>query len=214
MRRLFTLVLSTVLLVVPATGMAFAFSVDIVNSSFETPTLNNGGVNTNVNGWTLSGFGGVMNPTDAQLNEAVPNGNNVAFLNNNGSTLSQSLLEVVQSNTTYIMSLDVGLNAFEFGTPGFTARLLSGSTLLGSATYNASLLNWGNFTPMVITYTTGTVSVPSNLVIELTSIGTSQILIDDVRLSASNLAAVPLPTSIMLLGMGALGLVATRARKH
>lgn len=107
-----------------------AFTVPVVNASFEDPVLGDGGhTNTMPAPWVLAGFGGVINPTSGQVT-TVPDGQNIAWMNNPGS-LTQVLGDVLGDNT-YDLSVSVLQRNDISGTFGYLIELLAGGTVLTS----------------------------------------------------------------------------------
>ncbi len=105
--------------------------IEIANSSFETTSHSDGNWTTGVPDWTTSGFVGDQNPSSGELDESAVDGVNVAFLYNNGNSLSQTLSQTYQDGETYTFEMDVG-DATYAGSSNYTINIYAGSTLIGT----------------------------------------------------------------------------------
>jgi len=134
----------------------------------------------------------------------------------NASEVSQDLGIPVAANTTYELTVGVGNRNANFspndGTLAATFGLYSGAdaedggTLLGDMTVDAGPLGDSTFADYTASITTGD-SVSGNLFVSLRNTGAGRSHYDNVRLSV-----VPEPSSMVLLVLGGLGLLAQRRR--
>lgn len=187
---------------------AHADTITIVNPGFESLVLGDGGFTTTAPpGWTSSGATtGTFNPTTSQL---VPptEGSQVAYLNG-VAAIGQVLASTVAAGE-YVLTADFAYRK-DCCTPGpFTLSLLAGSTVLGS--FDGSTAN--GFSD--VAFKTASVSVVlaedspflgTALGILIESKGGSQVDVDNVTLSFSASAPIPLPASGLLLAPALLGL--------
>jgi len=183
---------------------------------------------------------GVLNPADSTFfPSGAPEGSNVAlvFLSSSiGSGpvgLSQTLGAVLQANTQYSLSVEVGDIAsgtgappfdqfYELsGFPGYQVQLLAGGMVLAEDDNTlANVLTDGAFATSTVVFETGAAHamLGEALEIRLINLNTAdtpqfpgiEVDFDDVRLDA--VAVVPSPASSALIGLGTL-LIAGRRRR-
>ncbi len=94
--------------------------------------------------------------------------------------------------------------------------LLAGGTVLDTFSGSTGSITPGTFQQEFLTYTTGSVVTPGLLGIELVSAG-QQTDFDDVQLydpPADGPVATPEPSSLLMLGMGLLGVLSVAGRKQ
>jgi hypothetical protein len=202
--------------VASAAAPASADVVPIKNASFETSnplsTLCGPGCAFNVGAipdWALSGTGGSFHPNSTIFNPLPDSSNIVAY--SNGGTISQVLTTSLATNTTYVLSVDVGFRlngAVDITT--YSIALYAGDTLLKSFGASNNVIPIGTFADESVTFTSGASVTPGQrLKIVLSSTG-QQADFDDVSLTAS---AIPEPSSLSLLASG-LGLLLFAFRRR
>jgi hypothetical protein len=184
--------------------------IPVQNASFETsgllsPCGTGCAYNTGpIPGWVLSGVGGSFQPNSSMFNLPLPDGNTIAY--SYLGTISQTLSVLVQANSTYTLSVDVG-HRLGFSGLNYSIALDDGSaTLCATPTVSNGSITPGTFLDVTLTCTTGSVVTPGALSIVLTS-GGNQIDFDNVTL----VVATPEPSSVALMVVG-LGFVALLCR--
>ena len=180
--------------------------VPIQNASFEMTnalsTMCGTGCAFNVGpipDWTLTGTGGSFQPNSTIFHLPLPDGSNIVAYSNGGS-ISQILTTSLASNTTYVLSVDVGfrLNGAVDATT-YSLALYAGDTFLNSFSDSNSVIPIGTFADETVTFTSDASVTPGQkLRIVLTSAG-AQADFDDVSLTAF---ALPEPSSLSLLAAG------------
>ena len=204
-------------------GTAWADNIPIANPSFQnnpgtlTPNCPLGGPTCAFNGgpidgWsTTGGQGGYWRP--GSYFPGLPAGDLIGYVNFAGS-LSQTLTgNSVLANSIYTLSVFVGDRAIDGFSGGYTLSLdaiMGGvTTTLCSFTGNASTIGSGMFQVEGCTYTSPSSAPSGNLFLQL-SANTGQLDVDNVSLSVqSATSSVPEPSSVLLLSVGLLFLVAT-----
>lgn len=109
-------------------------SITINNASFEDTSLNEDDWEVGISQWTISSGAdaGIWNPTSGSIDEGTVTGDNVAYLYDDGDSISQVLSETYQDGNTYNFSLDIG-DSYE-GSANFTVNIYAGSTVIGTFT--------------------------------------------------------------------------------
>jgi hypothetical protein len=204
-------------------GTAWADNIPVVNASFETLgnplSVNNCGTGCAYNfgpipGWSLTGGGGAWQP--GPFFTSVPDGSVIGFVNASvtaAGSLSQTLTgDSVLPNSVYTLSVFVG-DRTGGGSGNYTLSLdtiVGGvTTTLCSFANTASIIKSGTFQVEGCTYTSPS-SVPiGTLFLQLTA-NSGQLDVDNVSLTVqSATTSVPEPSSVLLLGIGILSLMAT-----
>jgi hypothetical protein len=187
------------------TVIASGSSLPVANFSFET--LPSGGLPMTagcslpgcaysiapIPGWTNSGYSGQAQLGSNYFN-SIPDGITIAYSNNAGGTIMQSV-GTVAANTTYTLRVDLGLRKDGFESLG-TVALLVGSTPVYATGVTPTLGNWSTFTAI---YNAAAADLGKPLTIQLTATG-MQSVFDNVRLDAS-----PATPQIMILPQLAFG---------
>ena len=118
--RIISLVTSALMLFTTQAALATVVMVD--NPGFEELPV--------ANGWTINGSAGVFNPGTGDLSDEAPEGNYVAY--GNVGSLSQIIMETLQSDTVYSVIVEVG-DRKNTGFVSYAVNLYAGGVLLASA---------------------------------------------------------------------------------
>jgi hypothetical protein len=194
------------LLLLAVTGApALAWPITLANSSFEADTLGTEGWNDRVAGWDLTGSSGTWNPGTGVYPGGAPDGANVAWTWN--ASLSQTLSAVVQANHHYTLEAYVGKVSIE--PVHYYVELVaqeSGAVLAaveGDATYLT-------FNLVKVNFTATDQHLGEHLKVVIGNTDFTEIDFDNVTLTSSS---APVPSSLLLLGSGLLGLAGYLRRK-
>jgi hypothetical protein len=196
-----------------------ALPINVLNASFENPSLSDDERQDGITGWNTSGNVGVFNPAITAY-VSVPEGENIAFFANGGGSISKGFDVYLQPNNT--LQVDVGDrldNLFR----GYEIALFStpdaGSTWSLLFREMDALVPQDEFVPRTVSYSTS-VSDPylgQQLYICIRSTGPSgQTNVDNVRLEANPISRSPEPGTLFLLGAGlvGIGLVVWRRKRQ
>ena len=107
----------------------------IDNSSFESTDHDNGQHSEAIPDWYISGDGkgaGDWNPKGTSLDEGTITGENVAYIDEDGVSISQQLSETYDIGEVYDFTLDIGDS--KDGSANYTVNIYAGSTVIGTVT--------------------------------------------------------------------------------
>jgi hypothetical protein len=216
------------LLAVLFSGVAMADNIAVQNASFEDSNpldiscgsgcaYNNGPIPS----WTTTGGQSGSAMLDSSLYTSIPDGSLIAYTN--GGTISQTLTGIsLLPNSIYTLSVYVG-NRFDQEITDYSFSLLAGSTVLNTFSGSNGTITPGTFEQEFLTYTTGSIVTAGDLGIELSSAG-GQGDFDDVQLTVVPVdndfgndggpVSTPEPSSLLMLGMGLLGIAGLAVRKQ
>lgn len=171
-----------------AASPAFA---QILNPSFESPALADGGFTRTVPSWTPIGDAGILNPSTAMFPGEADDGANVAFLGTSGGAgfLRQALATTFAANTTYTFTVRSGRRTDFANSVVYRLTLLNGTTAV--ATTQLSNPPIGSFRTDTLTANVlpgdAAVGRPITVAVQLVSGG--QLCFDDVDISSAALCA-------------------------
>ena len=200
-------------------------------------------VTVNANGIDSSAEGGVYNPYSYQGNNAFYSGaNSTSNPSNGGSGLtgidgenlgyvyqagigsgfSQTLSATLSANTSYTLTVSVGHRngtTLSGASLGSKIELLAGTTVIASSSVNNPTLGFSDQTVTLADSSAFSSHYGEALTIKLsTTLAMTTFKQatdwDNVRLTSTDLSAVPEPSSLVLAGIGALGLFAVRSKRR
>jgi hypothetical protein len=180
--------------------------IPIQNASFESPPVDPGVYTSNgvITDWTTySPESGVWNPTGGSYFYGHGwDGNQVAYMNGAGSSVSQNLDTDVSAATTYTLSTLFGSRLDQFNGIG-SFNLLAGSTIVASIYLNSEG-NTGLWYSANTSWTSTAPYVGEDISVEYLLTSGNQLDVD-----AASLQAVPEPFT-MTLGIAGVGLAVRR----
>jgi len=212
-----------------ACAPASATAINVVNASFEDLAMPDGTYREGNfgGGWrSFNTRNGVQNPTAAAF-PSVPHGVNTAYIN---TTLSegangyifQTVAGGISAMTRYTLSVDVGWRADGLALADFAVQLVAGDPggrqVLASGSFAVSEFVRGEFKTLTLVWESDeALDVPLSIVLRgfyRPGQGSEyrQVNFDNLRLDATQLAAVPEPASwgMMMAGLGLIGGVMRR----
>jgi hypothetical protein len=195
------------------TEATWAAAINVVNPSFENPSLTFFSFTNNVApGWVATGPPGFTSGIRNQSG-LVPDGDNLAYFNAGGG-LRQTLTTNLATDTTYELTVAVG-NANVSFADSYVIELLAGNQVLSSlSSTEIGAIPQFTFVERTIEYTTSSTDplVGQPLEIWFRHLGSSgQFQIDNVRLEANSRVV---PTPALLPGLIGMGAAALRKRKQ
>ena len=211
---------------------AWGASVPIVNPSFEDPPYADGAWGE-ATGWTDGGYylpdtttwhvedwgAGAYNPSAADgYGGTAPDGENVAYTTSYAGYeggLNQVLSATLQANMQYDLSVLVGNPLLYNGGPtaDYRIELLAGGVLLESDT-GASPIDDTSWKTASLTYNSGANPAQLGEPLEIRLLAVDFADGYEVDFDTVSLDAVPEPSTVVLLCMGALGLLLFARRKR
>ena len=215
------------LLAVLFSGVAMADNIAVQNASFEDSNpldvscgsgcaYNSGPIPS----WTVTGGQSGSAMLDSSLYTSIPDGSLIAYTN--GGTISQTLTGIsLLPDSIYTLSVYVG-NRFDQQITDYSFSLLAGSSVLNTFSGSNGTITPGTFEQEFLTYTTGSIVTAGDLGIQLSSAG-GQGDFDDVQLTVvpvendftnGDPVSTPEPSSLLMLGMGLLGITGLAVRKQ
>ena len=192
--------------------------VAIGDHSFESVALADGTWSTRPTGgaWTFSNGSGTQNLEARNLTAEASDGENVVWINDNNSSISQTLSETFQRSNDYTLKVDVGNRQDFSGMVDYTVRVSAGGVVLAS---DGSITpGEGDFATLTLnidgrSISEGSAAIGQPLTIELIkngngSSGFNQAVFDNVRMTVSEPSSDP---SSDLLPFGDEFLISTTA---
>jgi PEP-CTERM motif len=189
---------------------ATSHAATVINPSFETDNVPDGGFFGSATGWTIP-VGPAGSQDFSTQTPAATDGLQHGYANG-GASLNQLTTETIIGGQTYTLTVDVGRES-TVGSGLATLRLY-GSTL-GAGTAIAELTGIASVQGAYLLNQTFTYTAPAGggafngQFVGISLIGQSgvQVLFDNVRF---DVGAVPEPSSLLLGGLGALALLRRR----
>ena len=163
----------------------------VENGGFEIPPLANGVFNSSGGpGWSITGAGGIWNPSTSGFPGEAPEGLNVGWVDS--GSLRQTMNATLSANTQYVLSARVG-NSLNFGSPvgnTFRIELRAGGVLLDVQAGTAPALGQWQFHSLTHDSGASPAQEGQQLEIRLISNGSAEIDLDDVNLTGIDGSAV------------------------
>ncbi len=217
----------SLLLLLLLPGRVDAASIFIENHSFEDPLLPDHVVtNPNTVSLTIPGWGafgslqGIYNPSDIQFSGAsdedpdldtpIPDGRNVAFIETSpGTGIFQNLTVTLQTNVQYTLTASFGDRLDRVGQVAYRMQLFAGNTEIAVATGSLSNGQWAT-DQAVVSIGSAHSEAGQPLRVEIwRAAGSDQLAVDLVELTI-----IPEPSSLLLFGLGSLGLLGYGRRRR
>ncbi|KEQ17775.1 tandem-95 repeat protein [Endozoicomonas numazuensis] len=166
-------------------------NIAIGDSSFESQNLSDGAWNDNPesSSWTFSHqWNGIKNENSTGMDEQATEGDNIAYINNDNTTISQTLTENFDPNSSYQLQIDIGNRKSESGLANYEVRIKAGGITLASD--GSVSPAEGQFETLTLnlegsSIASDSAAIGQPLTIELIKISGPQIFFDNVRLTAT-----------------------------
>ena len=196
---------------------AFAIPVPIINASFEQGLRPVHGIEgdygaTPINGWVANGSVGTLAPSAVSFSGDIPDGNSVAWVNEN-SSISQYLNHTVNAGNTLTLAVDVGLRLDVPDSGAFSIEILAGGNQLTSISSEVGSLTVGEFQTWSLSYdiVNNDPFIGQQLSIAFHNLSALQVNFDNVHFD-NDLTPVPEPATVLLFGIGLAGLAGYRKK--
>jgi hypothetical protein len=202
---------------------AFATPVPIVNWSFESVSGDAQSSPANpdwghwyygIPGWTGTASFGNWDTGTGLYSTGAPEGKNIGWINS--GSIFQALNWTVNSGNIFTLSIDIG-NRSDLAFPEYSVALMAGNDVLvsgGSVTPGEGLFSTLTLSRLVGENDTNLLGKQLGIMI---SAGGLQLNFDNLRVSNESVAngnhAVPEPATMLLLGLGLIGLAGYGHRK-
>jgi hypothetical protein len=207
---------AAIVYILVSVSQALASNIPISDPSFETPGVSAGSFTfITGTGWTATGGAPVIDYPLTNQFVSVPDGNQVAILDdfNTTGTLSQTLTTDLAANTSYTLTFFVG-NDLLLPYTGYTAELTANGVTLASDN-SAVSPTAGNFLQDTIQFTSSSnpAELGQPLGITFSDVGFNSVAFDDVQLTATSAGnSTPEPGTWITFAAGLVLLAPLRRR--
>ena len=191
-------------------SMSVASQAQLVNQSFEDPSLGNGVfTTTGINGWSHFGSVGVWNPSDnGHFSDPIPDGSQVGIVNTGGTVAQVSTTALVEGDNSVSFWLGRRLDGIQGQTlvdvwgGGFAnGGQVVGGTAIGFLVVDSSEIGVGEFVQYTVTRSllAGDPLIGQNIGVRFAILSGSQVDFDNVTINT-----VPEPATLLFLVPGLL----------
>ena len=156
-----------------------AATLALANSGLEATTFSDGGYAHGIEGWTVSGSGGVWNPTSGHFDDQAASGDNVGWINS--GSVSQVLDVPYNSAKTYDLDLTLGGRKGHDGSD-YEITLMAGDTVVG--TLSGKTQGHGTREPVTLSVPSGAAPAANGqpLKVVITKLSGLQLNFDNVEI--------------------------------